>query len=110
MLGFIPGITVATNVPGQGFLLGIFAVNTIHNLLHLVAGGLLLYGGTAGDPVLVNRQMAGVFLLMTIASFIAPLVEGVAINPPDTALHIASTLLTAYLGFVAGPKAMGRTT
>ncbi len=36
-----------------------------------------------------------VFLVLTVASFIAPLVEGVNLNPPDTLLHLASALLTA---------------
>jgi len=40
VLGFIPGITVSTTVPGQGLLLGILTVNAIHNILHLVAGKL----------------------------------------------------------------------
>ena len=105
VLGFIPGITVSTTVPGQGLLLGIFAVNAIHNILHLVAGAILVYGGTAGNVVAVNRLMAVIFALLSVASLIAPVVEGVSINPPDTILHVVSTLLTGYCGFVAGPSA-----
>jgi hypothetical protein len=106
VLGFIPGITQFSTrygaVPGEGLLLGIFAVNVIHNIAHLLLGGALILGGwSAGAVVTTNRIMAAVFLLLTVASFIAPLVEGVNLNSPDTILHLASALLTGFLGFVA---------
>ncbi len=107
ILGFIPGITTfAANpmgpVPGEGLLLGIFAVNVVHNIAHLVLGAVLILGGLSAESVTkVNKGMAAVFLVLVVGSVIAPIVEGVAINPPDTALHFASALLTGYLGFVA---------
>ncbi len=106
VLGFIPGITVPAAdpgpVPGEGLLLGIFAVNVVHNLAHLLVAAILIAGGLSAARVFtVNKVVAGVFLLLVVASIIAPIVEGVAINPPDTALHLASALLTGYLGFVA---------
>lgn len=104
VLGFIPGITVPAArfnaVPGEGLLLGIFAVNVVHNLAHLLLGALLISGGLSAARVFtVNKVLAAVFLILTVASFIAPLVEGVNLNPPDTILHLASALLTGYLGF-----------
>ncbi len=115
VLGFIPGITrfesdPTGTVPGEGLLLGIFAVNVVHNVAHLVLGALLVWGSRSATRVgPVDRLMAGVFLVLVVASVIAPIVEGVAINPPDTVLHLASALLTGYLGFVAGrPAAVGR--
>ena len=107
ILGFIPGITTfAANpvgpVPGEGLLLGIFAVNVVHNIAHLVLGAVLILGGLSAESVTkVNKGMAAVFLVLVVGSVIAPIVEGVAINPPDTILHLASALLTGYLGFVA---------
>ena len=106
VLGFIPGITVPAArfnaVPGEGLLLGLFAVNVVHNLAHLLLGAVLIGGGLAAARVVaVNKGMAVVFLVLTVASFIAPLVEGVNLNPPDTVLHLASALLTGYLGFIA---------
>ena len=103
VLGFVPGITVPTDQPGQGLLLGIFAVNAIHNIIHLVAGGVLVWGGmTAGFTTTANKVMAVVFLLLVPVSLIAPIAEGVSINLADTLLHLASALLTGYLGFIAG--------
>lgn len=105
VLGFVPGITVPTQhgpVPGEGLLLGIFAINVIHNIAHLILGAVLVWGGLAGDAIRVNRVMAVVFAALVVVSVIAPIAEGVAINPPDTILHLVSAILTAYLGFAAG--------
>ncbi len=107
VLGFVPGITrfesdPMGSVPGEGLLLGIFAVNVVHNVAHLALGAILVWGSRSAARVgAVDRLMAAVFLILVVASVIAPIVEGVAINPPDTVLHLASALLTGYLGFVA---------
>ena len=104
-LGFIPGVTVATAQPGQGLLLGIFAVNALHNIVHLVAGAILVWAGRSRDMVTpVNKVMAVVFGALVVVSFLAPVAEGVAINLPDTLLHLVSAALTGYLGFMAGGR------
>jgi Domain of unknown function (DUF4383) len=100
VLGFIPGITIPSDKPGQGLLLGIFAVNTVHNLAHLVLGAALIWAATTGDTVrMINRGLAVVFGILVVGSLIAPIVEGVAINPPDTALHLLSLVVTAAIGW-----------
>ena len=106
VLGFIPGITVPNGMaPGQGLLLGIFAVNAIHNIAHLVLGAALIWAATTGDSVrMVNKGLAAVFAILVVGSLIAPIVEGVAINPPDTGLHLASLLVTAAVGFMASRR------
>jgi hypothetical protein len=110
ILGFIPGITVATAQPGQGLLLGIFAVNTVHNIVHLIIGAVLIWGGlSATNVTTVTKVMAVVFALLVPVSFIAPLAEGVAINLPDTFLHLLSALLTGYVGFLATSPAPSTT-
>jgi hypothetical protein len=107
ILGFVPGITTDVSDPGsvplEGKLLGIFAVNLIHNLAHIAVGLVMIWGAARADRVnLTNRTMTAAFGMLVVASIIAPIVEGVAINPPDTALHILSALVVGYLGFVAG--------
>jgi hypothetical protein len=108
ILAFIPRMTVASSQPGQGLLLGIFAVNTLHNVTHLLVGAVLVWAGVAAPPVTtaVNKALAVVFALLVVASFVAPIVEGVALNPPDTLLHLASVLVTGYLGFLTSRRAM----
>jgi hypothetical protein len=88
-------------------LLGIFAVNMIHNLVHIVAGAILVWAGlSAGLVQPVNKVMAVVFAALVIVSFLAPIAEGVAINLPDTLLHLVSAAVTGYVGFAAasGPR------
>jgi hypothetical protein len=101
ILGFIPGITQPSGMPGQGLLLGVFAVNTVHNLAHLVLGATLIWASTQGERVrMINKGLAVVFAVLVVGSLVAPIVEGVAINPPDTGLHLASLLVTAAVGFL----------
>lgn len=104
VLGFIPGITRATAVSGQGLLLGIFAVNTIHNLAHLILGAVLVWAARGPSVAKISQVMAAVFALLVVGSFILPLREGIAINPPDTILHLVSMLITGYVGFTAAGR------
>jgi hypothetical protein len=109
ILGFIPALVTPSTQPGQGLLLGIFAVNTIHNVVHLVAGAVLIWAGTSAGLVgTVGKALAAVFAVLVVASFLAPIAEGVAINFPDTLLHLVSAVATGYIGFFA-PGSGGRT-
>lgn len=101
ILGFVPGIT------SDGLLLGIFAVNALHNIIHLVVGAVLIWGSRSAMLTTVNKAMAVLFAVLVVASFIAPILEQVPLNPPDTVLHLVSMLITGYLGFVAKPAALG---
>lgn len=103
VLGFVPGVT------SNGLLLGIFAVNALHNIVHVVLGLALIWGSRSADFTMVNKALAAVFAVLVVGSFIAPVVEQVPLNPPDTVLHLVSMLLTGYLGFVAKPTAVGTT-
>lgn len=102
VLGFIPGVTVAdntSNMAGDGLLLGIFGVNLMHNLSHLLFGAILIYGGTSGPVRTVNKIMSVIFLILFISGFIPAIADLVHANMADTLLHLASALLTGYLGF-----------
>jgi hypothetical protein len=100
ILGFVPGIVTA-----GGLLLGIFAVNTVHNIAHLAAGALLVWGGlNVANTITANRVMAVVFLALFVASFIAPVVEQLPLNAADSVLHLASAAVCAYIGFVWGQR------
>jgi len=39
--------------------------------------------------------------VLVVASFVAPIVEQLPLNPPDTVLRLVSMVLTGYIGFVA---------
>lgn len=95
VLGFVPGIT------SNGLLLGIFQVNALHNVAHLALGAALVWGGMSPNYVMVNKVLAVVFAVLVVVSFVAPIVEQLPLNPPDTILHLASAALTGYIGFLA---------
>jgi hypothetical protein len=102
VLGFVPAFVVPTAVAGQGLLLGIFAVNAIHNLAHLVLGAVMLYAGTSASRFwTLSRALTAVFAVLVVGSVIAPIAEGIAINLPDTGLHLVSALAFAYLAFAS---------
>ena len=108
VLGFVPAVTVPNGaMPGQGLLLGIFAVNAVHNLAHLILGGALVWAAYSGGSLrLVGRVLAVVFAILVVGSLVAPVVEGVAINPPDTGLHLVSLLVTVAIGWMSPRRAM----
>ena len=107
VLGFIPGITAASTQPGQGLLLGVFAVNALHNVVHLAVGAVLAWAGmSTAAAVTVNKLLAPVFLILVVTSFVAPVAEGVAINLPDSLLHLLSAALTGYAGYMAEHRPM----
>src|SRR5207248_2689559 len=106
VLGFIPGITVASaehgGMPGEGLLLGIFGVDYLHDVSHILFGAILIYGGlSAANVSIVNKVMAVIFAVLVVAAFIKPLADLVAVNLADSLLHLVSALLSGYLGFVA---------
>jgi hypothetical protein len=97
VLGFTPAVTYPAEGPGQGLLLGVFAVNPVHNLAHLALGGAMIWAGQVRPQWdMLTRTLAVVFLLLVGASLVAPLAEGIAINAPDTVLHAVTALAFGY--------------
>jgi Domain of unknown function (DUF4383) len=97
VLGFIP--TLQTNHA----LFGIFQVNLLHNLLHVVIG----IGGLAAVSSLANSrtfcQVVGVILLLlgVIGIGIPNPLGLLYIGQADIPLHLVSGALLAYFGFAA---------
>ena len=99
ILGFIPSFVT------NGLLFNIFAVNTIHNIAHIVLGLALVAGSmSAANTLMVNKVMAVVFVLLVVASFIAPIVEQLPLNPADSILHAVSAIITGYFGFMSNRR------
>jgi FtsH-binding integral membrane protein len=100
VLGFVPGITQPGERPGQGLLLGIFAVNTIHNIAHLVLGAWMVWAASSRENLRMHgRILAVLFVVLAIGSFVAPLVEGLALNVADSGLHILTAVLAGLVAF-----------
>lgn len=100
ILGFVPGITV------DGRLLGIFAVDALHNVVHIVSGAIALYvGRTSEHAARKYFQIFGiVYGLITLLGFFhmdRPLLGIMAHNTADVVLHLLITVASLYLGFGA---------
>lgn len=98
VLGFVPGITA------DGYLLGIFHVNAMHNIVHLVSGALALWAGmTSAKAAKMYFQVFGViYAVVTILGFFTGqgLVLGlIANNTADVVLHLVIAAVAIYAGF-----------
>lgn len=71
-----------------------FAVNPLHNLVHIAVGGLLLLGarGSVGSARAVNATVGATYLLVALVGFM--LVDSsaniLALNHPDNLLHLTT--------------------
>lgn len=96
ILGFIPGI-----VTPSGLLLGIFSVDAMHNLIHIITGLLALASaGTLKGTKLYFKIFGVVYGIVTILGFVGGgMVLGMMMNTADNLLHVVITLFALYYGF-----------
>jgi hypothetical protein len=104
LLGFTVTGNVAFVGPDGGLLLGIFQVNPLHNIAHLLIGAVLLLGGIAGVRAAktVNIIIGLAYLLLGIVGFfLVGEANFLALNVPDHFLHLASAVLLLAVGLAA---------
>ena len=108
IIGFIPALTP------DGNLLGIFAVNSLHNVVHLLTGLAALYAVYMGGPTMVKlyAQVFGVvYALVSVLGLIAGNLLGLfPINGADNGLHLLLTIVLLYVGFFMSNTAVNKTT
>ncbi|HET7479308.1 MAG TPA: DUF4383 domain-containing protein [Rubrobacteraceae bacterium] len=108
ILGFIPGLTTG----GGEYLLGIFAVDAMHNVIHLLVGALGIAAYYWYQAKLYCQVLGVVYLLVGILGFIPAFIFGekllgiFAVNLADNLLHLVVGAAAAYLGFA--PEVSGR--
>ncbi|HSI20346.1 MAG TPA: DUF4383 domain-containing protein [Verrucomicrobiae bacterium] len=98
ILGFIPGVT------NDNMLLGIFHVDTLHNLFHLVTGLIGLYLGTSSEGGSKSWfQIFGIiYALLTVLGFVygeEKILGLIVNNTADTWLHLVLTAALLAVGF-----------
>jgi hypothetical protein len=96
LLGFVPAAVI------DGKLLGIFGVNTLHNIIHIASGLAALYAALSGGPKVMKMygQVFGVvYALVTVVGFLGILDALLNVNPADNILHIVLTAGLLYIGF-----------
>ena len=98
---------------GYGHALGLFPVNTPHNVLHLLFGvwGLLAYR-SYGSARNYARSVAVIYSLFIVMGLIPTLNTTFGLVPlygNDVFLHLFLGLPAAYFGFMHKDRATGRT-
>ncbi|UVJ40866.1 DUF4383 domain-containing protein [Arthrobacter sp. CJ23] len=86
----------------EGANLIIFAVNPLHNVIHLLIGAALLYAGMNSTTLskTINSTVGGVYLLVGILGLFlvgSPL-NIIALNGADNVLHLASAVVLLGVG------------
>ena len=105
--GFIPGIT-STDDMGMKLLLGLFMVNGVHNIVHLLTGIAALASTSSEKIARLYFQVFGiVYGLVTVIGFIigsGHYVFGfIPVNTADNFLHLIITAVSLYFGFAYRP-------
>jgi hypothetical protein len=100
--GYVPVL-----VP-DGHLFGLFAVDSLHNMVHVVTGVVAVIVGYRSEHASqVFFQTFGVIYgLVAVLGLVygnAPLLGVMSHNWADFGLHIAIAAFSLYLGFVYGP-------
>jgi hypothetical protein len=95
VLGFVPGITT------DGHLLGIFEVNTLHNIIHLATGLVAFWAANSvSNSRLFFKVFGIVYLLVTVLGFMQGGVLGlIDTNMADNLLHLVIAAAALYAGF-----------
>lgn len=111
--GFIPALTtpitgIGTGLTidaGTGLLFGLFPVNVVHNIVHLIFGVLGVLAFRSFPAALVYaRSVAVIFIVLTILGFIPVLRTIFGIVPlygHDIWLHAIIAVVAGYMGFIA---------
>ncbi len=111
ILGFIPGIVQPPSESpalavewGHGLLLGLFPVNVMHNLVHILIGAWgIIAARSLAASLTYARGVAILYGVLTILGLIPATYTlfGLApIHGHDVWLHALSSLVAAYFGFM----------
>lgn len=100
VVGFVPQAVT------DGKLFGIFGVNPLHNLVHVLTGLLgLVLGSYAGGASLFNKVGSVLYLVLFLVGAVAVAVGSgllLNLNWADNLLHLGLALLVGAVGFGIG--------
>lgn len=105
VLGFAVTGGVGFIATEGGLLLGIFEVNPLHNMAHLLIGAALLIAGLSGAAAAkaTNTTIGAVYLLLGLVGFFIAdsALNILALNTADHFLHLASAIVLLGVGLTA---------
>lgn len=96
LLGFVPAVTP------DHLLFGVFHVNTLHNVVHVVSGVAFLAAGRYGWSKEVFQVFGVVYLAVALSGFYygnQPIFGLIANNTADNFLHVVTGAVAVWLGF-----------
>ena len=100
ILGFVPAVTK------DEMLLGIFHVNTAHNVVHLLSGAVALFAGltSVGASRVYFKIFGLVYAAVAVMGFLNPgdtmLLGLISNNMAVTWLHVGIAAVSLLLGFM----------
>ncbi len=109
--GFIPPLVqpgpmdhnLTVTGPGHGYLLGLFHVNVLHNIIHVIFGVWGIIAAISTDASRVySRSVAviyGLFVIMGLIPVLNTVFGLVPIHGNDVWLHAIIALVAAYFGW-----------
>lgn len=110
VLGFVPGITAPHSHPevtaqsGLGLLFGLFPVNLLHNIVHILFGIWGLFAArTLGGARAYFKSVAIIYAVLGVMGLIPGLNTTFGLIPlygHDIWLHFGLAAVAAYFGFV----------
>ena len=116
VMGFIPGLVKETTADmpglsfttGAGYLLGLFPINVLHNIVHLLVGILgIVASVTLGSTRLYSGVLAIFYGVLTVMGLFPPTQSTLGLIPifgNDVWLHGLTAAIAAYFGFIATPN------
>ena len=108
ILGFVtPGGMSMDADPAPGHILGMFGVNLLHNVVHLLVGVWGIVASRSWGGAKSFMQIGGVaYIVLAVLGFVAPTTFGlIPIGGNDIYLHAVLGLIMAGIGFTAKPEA-----
>jgi hypothetical protein len=91
-------------------ILGLFEVNVLHNVVHILSGVLALWAVSKGAEAitLFSKVFGVVYGLVAVLGFVAPalMMDLLAVNMADNILHVILAVVFLVIGF-AGNKVGG---
>ena len=104
ILGFVPGITK------DEMLLGIFHVNAVHSVVHILSGAIFLFASMAGaGAARLWFQLFGViYALVAVLGFMngdKPILGLISSSTNNTWLHVVLAVVMLAIGFGTSKQA-----
>ena len=117
VMGFIPGFVkepmASADMPGlsfttgAGYLLGLFPINVLHNVVHLLVGVLGIVASVSlGSARLYSGALAIFYGLLAVMGLLPATQSTLGFIPifgNDVWLHAVSAAIAVYFGFIATP-------